>query len=159
MWTILHLIFVAFPLWTAVAPDKDAWPVTNFTESNGHYPASYCQFSDVVFSPDEKAFLYRSDVPHHIDCHGVLDIWPIQNVPDISLNCDEVYDNGHIFTIYYWYGGSNYFHLHYDMLIPLYSAVHHKPEPDSNPNKHIFMPTVESKRLSVSISCVQNFMF
>lgn len=123
--------------------------MTNFTEVNGHYPASYCHFSDVVFSPADKAFLYRSDVDHHVGCHGVKDIWPIQNVPDISLNCDEVFDNGHVFTIYYWFGGSNYFHLHYDMLISLYLAVHHKLEPDGNPNKHVFMPTVETKRLSV----------
>lgn len=156
MRVILLVIFVVFPLCTVVAPDKDAWPVTNFTETIGHYPSSYCHFSDVVFSPAEKAFLYRSDVGHHVDCHGIVDIWPIRNVSDISLNCDEEYDNGHVFTIYYWYGGSNYFHLHYDMLIPLYSAVHHNQEPDGYQNKHVFMPTVESRRLSVSISCVQS---
>lgn len=149
MRVVLLVIFVVFPLCTVVAPDKDAWPVTNFTETIGHYPSSYCHFSDVVFSPAEKAFLYRSDVGHHVDCHGIVDIWPIRNVSDISLNCDEEYDNGHVFTIYYWYGGSNYFHLHYDMLIPLYSAVHHNQEPDGYQNKHVFMPTVESRRLSI----------
>lgn len=157
--TILLVIFVLFPLCTVVAPDEYAWPVTNFTQVNGHYPSSYCRFSDAVLSPTEKTFLYRSDVDHHVGCYGVKDVWPIQNVPDISLNCDEVYDNGHVFTIYYWYGGSNYFHLHYDMLIPLYLAVHHKLDPDSNPKKHVFMPTVESKRLSVSFSCVQSCCF
>lgn len=127
------------------------WPETSFELLPGHYPSVYCQFSNVVFQPesDGGAFLYRSSVDHHRECHGVNDIWPLRNDPSLtSVSCDDTYDVGHVFTIFYWGTGSNYFHLHYDMMIPLYAAAYHAGKLAEG-GRQIFMPSVETTRLKV----------
>ena len=127
----------------------------NFQIDRGHYPPSYCKFRDAVFDPSEQTFKYLSDSNLHSQCIGVTDIWPIKNVADISTfpgNCDITFDIDHVFTIYYWHGTSNYFHLHYDMLIPLYLAAHHDVKVDFF--KQVFMPSVESVRMKVIIRIV-----
>ena len=53
--------------------------------------------------------------------------------------------NGFTFTIYYWGSGSNYYHMHYDVLIPLYQALYYKKQPQDV----VMMPVVESSRLQV----------
>jgi protein O-GlcNAc transferase len=60
--------------------------------------------------------------------------------------CDRTFDVGHAFTVFYYYG-SNYFHLHYDMLIPLYAAVYYHSTGKNPAGTQAFMPSVETKRL------------
>lgn len=142
------IMFVSFYLlgfWISLTAEERL--DSKFVHSHGHYPSAYCQFSDVVFSPSERAFLYQSSTPEHDKCASVTGIWTLKDVASLSLDCDKVFDSGHVFTIYYWYSGSNYFHLHYDMMIPLYQAVHYNGEPDNYEQKRVFMPTVESTRL------------
>lgn len=118
----------------------------------GHYPHIYCTLTDVVLNLTWRRFLYKADRDLHLSCNGVANIWPLSHDEFLSVSsaCEDVHEVGHAFTIYYWAGGSNYFHLHYDMMIPLYAAFYHKTphiiRPDS---KHVFMPTVETRRLQV----------
>lgn len=144
------LTLLTFQLCTLLKPATTSWPETRFTKAFGHYPTDYCHFTDVVLDTDERAFLYRSETDHHKDCLFAKTIWPIRNVSGAKPNCDETFDKGHVFTIFYFAGGSNYFHLHYDLLLPLYLAVHHKKEQTDDPRSHVLMPTVESRRLQVS---------
>jgi protein O-GlcNAc transferase len=124
----------------------------DITLLQGHYPPRYCELTDVLLSMADHQFYYRPSLNVDIDsCVGVADIWPLRaaNISAEMLfengNCSVVFDVGHIFTVYYYYG-SNYFHLHYDMLIPLYSTIYqHGPDGKS----HAFLPTVETSRLKV----------
>ena len=136
-------------LFISLCTSSTDWSETRFRTSYGHYPSLYCQFTDVALDPVERSFLYRSSVDHHSGCSGVHDIWSLRNVNTTSVSCDETYDVGQVFTIYYWGGGSNYFHLHYDMMIPLYQAVYFGRETGSDNKSYVFMPTVEKTRLQV----------
>lgn len=118
----------------------------------GHYPYTYCTFTDVVLNLTQQRFLYKADRDLHESCIDVANIWPISRDVSLSVSraCEEIYEVGHAFTIYYWAGGSNYFHLHYDMMIPLYAAFYYKtPQIIRLNSKHVFMPTVETTRLQV----------
>jgi len=118
----------------------------------GHYPHIYCTLTDVVLNLTQHRFLYKADRDLHTRCNGVANIWPLSHDESLSISsaCKEVHEVGHAFTMYYWAGGSNYFHLHYDMMIPLYAAFYHKTPEIIEPNhKHVFMPTVETSRLQV----------
>jgi len=123
--------------------------------SHGHYPHVYCTVTDVVLNLTEHRFFYKADRDLHSSCN---DIWPLSHNESLLMSsiCEEVYDVGHAFTIFYWAGGSNYFHLHYDMMIPLYAAIYHNTTQFQGlENKHVFMPTVETTRLQV-VCCVSN---
>ena len=119
---------------------------------SGHYPFIYCTFTDVVLNLTARRFFYQSDSDLHSSCEYVAKIWPLSHDESLSIYsaCEEVHEIGHAFTIFYWYGSSNYFHLHYDMLIPLYAAIYHNTPQFKGPDsKHVFMPTVETTRLKV----------
>jgi len=119
----------------------------------GHYPHIYCTLTDVVLNITQRRFLYKADGDLlHTSCNVVANIWSISHDKSLSFfsACKEVHEVGHVFTIYYWAGGSNYFHLHYDMMIPLYAAFYHKtPQVIGRDSTHVFMPTVETTRLQV----------
>ena len=120
--------------------------------SHGHYPTIYCTFTDVVLNVTARRFFYKADTDLHSSCDYIADIWPLSHDESLSISsaCEEVHEVGHAFTIFYWAASSNYFHLHYDMMIPLYASIYHSTlqlrGPDS---KHVFMPTVETVRLQV----------
>lgn len=119
----------------------------------GHYPATYCTFTDVVLNVAEDRFFYKADRDLNSNCKYTADIWPPRHEKslDISAACEHVHKVGHAFTIIYWAGDSNYYHLHYDMLIPLYRVIYHETPQFIGPDsKHVFMPTVETRRLQVS---------
>ena len=65
------------------------------------------------------------------------------------MECDEEYDNGHTFTIYYYFKNSNYYHLHYDMMFPLYLGIHYRKSEEELKSTRLFMPVVQTKRLQV----------
>jgi len=118
----------------------------------GHYPSTYCTINDVILNLTERRFFYKADTDLHSRCSYVADIWPLSHDKslDISSACEQVHKVGHAFTIFYWQGHSNYYHLHYDMLIPLYRTIYHETPQFRGPDsKHVFMPTVETTRLQV----------
>jgi hypothetical protein len=154
---ILRLIQLSMATWTTVI-GLMCWCLLVTLVRNdvkllpGHYPPRYCELTDVMLSMADRQFYYKpdSDVDVH-SCMGVTDIWPL-TAANISAellfengSCSMMFDVGHIFTMYYYYG-SNYFHLHYDMLIPLYSAVY---QHGIGKHSHAFLPTVETSRLKV----------
>ena len=126
---------------------------SEFIARPGHYPYVWCQVSNVVLSARHKTFFYvknpASDVAVDVKCHPVTNIWPIKERGNeaLDLTCDEQYEEGHAFTIYYLYKGSNYYHLHLDTTMPLYQILHHNQ--DNLPETVVLMPTVETKRLQV----------
>ena len=121
---------------------------------HGHYPHIYCTFTDVLLNLAERKFVYidKLTLSLHSSCGDIANVWPLKHNESLSISsaCEEVHAVGHAFTIFYWAGGSNYYHMHYDMMIPLYAAIYHKAiqlvGPDS---RHVFMPTVETRRLQV----------
>ena len=70
-------------------------------------------------------------------------------------NCSAHYSQGYVFTIYYWSGGSNYFHLTYDMMLPLYKQIYHGRKNVHKKSEEagsvLLMPSVETSRLKVLI--------
>jgi len=128
----------------------------------GHYPHLYCTFTDVLLNLSERRFFYRADKDLHSACDDVAKIWPLNHSDALSLSsaCEEVHEVGHAFTIFYWAGGSNCFHLHYDMMIPLYAALYHDTPQFRGPDsEHVFMPTVETVRLQVLFNVASIFVF
>ena len=115
----------------------------------GHYPPAYCELTDVVLRVEDHKFYYKSSNDGDIRrCTGVIDVWPLEAAvmfDDLKAECSVSFDVGHVFTVYYYYG-SNYFHLHYDMLIPLYLALYHNGD---DQHSHSLLPTVETTRLQV----------
>jgi hypothetical protein len=67
------------------------------------------------------------------------------------VTCDEVYNKGHVFAVFYHYG-SNYFHMHVDSLLPLFKAIYYKQENRNRPV--VIMPAVEKERLEVHVFCI-----
>ena len=121
-------------------------------KSHGHYPPIYCTFTDVMLNVTARRFFYKADTDLHSSCGDIANIWPLSHDESLSISsaCEEVYEVGHAFTIFYWGATSNYFHLHYDMMIPLYTAIYHNTLQFKGPDsKHVFMPTVETVRLQV----------
>jgi len=132
---------------------------SDITIHRGHYPSVYCELTDVILRVEDQKFYYKSSNRGDIQrCTGVTDVWPLE-VATVShgliADCNVLFDVGHIFTIYYYYG-SNYFHLHYDMLIPLYSAVYYRSD---NRHSHAFLPTVETTRLQVNCGLSYEIIF
>ena len=145
-----QLIFIlSLNGWVISSEIHSHWPQTNFKQLPSHYPC-FCTFTDAVFRWEDEQFYYKHDGDGAIltsDCHG-LHIWDMNNDPTMSdVSCDEYYDVGYAFTIYY-YRGSNYYHLFYDMVIPLFKDVYHKKSEEvAGKQKIMFMPTVETVRM------------
>lgn len=127
----------------------------------GHWPANYCKITNVYIRTTEKAFAVGVNNVSSIDlCFGTRQIWNfVAKSKDILLAsnsildqvpffCDQIFETGHIFTLYYHHG-SNYFHLHYDAALPIYYLLHHNATKDGSQQTSkntIFMPSVEITR-------------
>ena len=152
--TTIVITFVPVFVGSAAKAKKDARPESDVTFSLGHYPTSFCRITNVVLDTREKVFKYKQPENGNSlkkTCLFTDDIWPFVNVVSSNASlpaCDVVYNKGYVFTMYYYYG-SNYFHLHYDTMLPLFSAVHQWPQ--GQVKDVVFMPSVESKRLQVGL--------
>lgn len=128
------------------------WKSSELTTTPGHYPQPYCSLTNVVLNTD-GVFYYKSDTDLHSEsCQLSDDVWDIRHIPELdNVECAEMYTTGYTFPIYYWYTTSNYFHITYDTLMPLYQEVYYKRRPQKdNQGKLAFLPAVESARLQVS---------
>ena len=115
----------------------------------GHYPYIMCSLTNVVLNASDGVFYYASKDPLLSDCGDLDTVWQLQNRPQQSqteIQCDEEYDIGHIFLIFFFAGGSNYYHLHYDTMLPLYKDVVVGQNDSQGPSR-VFMPAVETSRL------------
>ncbi len=113
----------------------------------GHYPAVFCTVTNAYLDTKELVFKYKRDSGSKLAfdnaCSANAGIWTMKNVSGAS-DCWRTYDEGYVFTIYFFHG-SNYFHLHYDMMIPLFSHLRNQDEH----TRMLLMPSVETSRLKV----------
>lgn len=121
--------------------------VTNFP---GHWPSSYCRIKNVVFNTGDRTLRIDSDLQELDKCHKVKDVWKFEtsdtaHQPLNNIVCDQVFTRGHFFTTYY-YHGSNYFHLNYDTMIPIYLALHQESLKSGDPKDIALLPGIEAVR-------------
>ncbi|XP_013403104.1 protein O-linked-mannose beta-1,4-N-acetylglucosaminyltransferase 2-like isoform X1 [Lingula anatina] len=121
--------------------------------SYGHYPGAFCKITNVVLDGSSQSFLINiggNDVinTYKKTCSITDLVWDVQafdgQIDDIS--CTETYDVGYVFTMYFYGGNSNYFHLHWDMMLPLFSVMYHDISKTGRKTT-LLMPSVESSRL------------
>ena len=129
------------------------WVESDVNIVYGHYPPSYVTLSNVVLNGSDGIFYYNSPKNLLDKVHGTADVWQFkaekrEGLIDKIL-CDQVFEEGHAFTIFYFGGGSNYYHLHYDMMMPLFNAIY-RNKPGEVDIQRVFMPSVESRRLQVN---------
>ena len=119
------------------------------TRQHGHYPFIYCHITNAMFKSSDGSFYIRGEESLLQPCRSdYFEIWSTAADEQLSeYECSEVYDVGHVFTMYYFAKGSNYYHLHLDMLFPLYKAMFNMGSPENL--TRILMPSVESTRLQV----------
>ena len=142
--TYLTLLCCAAPWWPVAG-----WQNSEMTMEKGHYPHTLCKLTNAVFMAKDGVFYAQGDQDKvESVCRDAMAIWDIKAVRDLEgTNCDESYDTGHVFAFYYYYGTSNYYHLHYDTMMPLYKAIYHNN--NDHASTRVLMPTVEAQRLKV----------
>ncbi|GIY17297.1 uncharacterized protein CDAR_248921 [Caerostris darwini] len=116
----------------------------------GHWPSNYCKVKNVVFNTGDRVLRIDGDLQELDKCHKVQDVWKFESAnSDNQLNnivCDQVFTRGHFFTTYYFHG-SNYFHLHYDTMLPLFVALHQDMNKLSSGVKDVtLLPAIEVNR-------------
>ena len=101
-----------------------------------------------MLDKQEKTFkAYKSPDIEELD---IGKTWSIVNTDD-PFTCDKTYKYGFVFLFYYYKGSSNYFHLHYDTLIPLYYLLRDHMSRDQLSDEILLMPSVETSRLKVHL--------
>lgn len=121
--------------------------------TTGHHPYQHCTITNAVLDKDEKTFkAYKSA---EIDKLDISRTWSIINTND-SFTCDSTYKHGFVFLFYYYKGSSNYFHLHYDTLIPLYYLLRDHMTNGHLGDEVLLMPSVETSRLEVCPFFIKN---
>lgn len=121
----------------------------------GHWPSNYCKVNNVVFSTGDRVLRVDGDLQELEKCHKVRDVWKFESTSSgqqmNNIVCDQVFTRGHFFTTYYFHG-SNYFHLHYDTMLPLFVALHQDINKLSSGMKDVtLLPGIEVNRGEVRI--------
>ena len=161
------LLFVLISLtfsYATVIPDEDDIRVreikSQISTLPGHYPSMVCKIQLAALNATGEYFVYAGvqDYIKNVCMGSTLDVWDIrafpkkvtldfiQHDPNDANHCHEIHDLGMVFLVFYWAKSSNYFHLHYDMVLPLFKFMHQytKGIPDS---AIVLMPSVETTRL------------
>jgi hypothetical protein len=118
--------------------------------SYGSYPGPFCHATNVILNHTSRTFIIPTADPLPSGTGATFTVWPVstQEVPRPPL-CDRTLKEALFFTFFYWYGHSNYFHLHYDTLIPVYKYVRDRRGKAGETHRLTLMPTVETSRLKV----------
>ncbi|KFM61553.1 hypothetical protein X975_05220, partial [Stegodyphus mimosarum] len=117
----------------------------------GHWPSNYCKVKNVVLNTGDRILRVDGDLRELDKCHKVRDLWKFESsemASQQSLNnivCDQVFTRGHFFTTYYFHG-SNYFHLHYDTMLPMFLALHQDPIKSVRAKDVALLPAIEAVR-------------
>ena len=120
--------------------------------SAGHHPPHQCTITNAVLDKKERTFkAYKSP---NIDRLEISKTWSISNT-DEPLVCDKTFKYGFVFLFYYYKGSSNYFHLHYDTLIPLYYLLRDHMSHGYLSDEVLLMPSVETSRLKVLLDILE----
>ena len=114
----------------------------------GHHPFQQCTITNTMLDKQEKTFkAYKAP---EVDKLDISRTWSIVSSRD-PFTCDKTFRHGFVFLFYYYKGSSNYFHLHYDTLIPLYSLLRdHMTRNGYLSDEVLLMPSVETSRLKVT---------
>lgn len=125
---------------------------SHISSDSGHYPHRLCRITNAFLNSTDGVFYAKSNQKALDDsCQISMQVWDIKAKPDLEEpKCDLFYDEGYIFTIFYWFGTSNYYHLHYDMMIPIFRVLYYEGNTAASTTK-VLMPTVESSRLQVRL--------
>jgi len=114
--------------------------------TTGHHPPQQCIIPNAMLDKEEKTFkAYNSP---EVEKLAISTTWSIVN-NDEPFKCDKTFKHGFVFLFYYYKGSSNYFHLHYDTLIPLYSLLRDHMINGDLSDEVLLMPSVETSRLKV----------
>ena len=115
----------------------------------GHHPFQQCSITNAMLDKQEKTFkAYKSP---DIEKLEISKTWSIIDTDD-PFTCDKTYKYGYVFLFYYYKGSSNYFHLHYDTLIPLYYLLRDHMSHGYLSDEVLLMPSVETSRLKVNLT-------
>ena len=110
----------------------------------GHHPRQKCTLHHVMLDKQARTFkTYRSP-----DSEQLYTTWNIVDTNE-PFKCDRNMKHSFVFLFYYYYGRSNYYHLHYDTLIPLYSQIRDYMVEGELNSEVLLMPSVETSRLKV----------
>ena len=112
----------------------------------GHHPFQQCTITNAMLDKQEKTFKAYNSL--EIDKLEISKTWSITSA-DEPFRCDKTIKYGFAFLFYYYKGSSNYFHLHYDTLIPLYYLLRDHMTNGYLSDEVILMPSVETSRLKV----------
>ncbi len=133
---------------------------SQITTLPGHYPSMLCKIQLAALNATGEYFVYAGtqDYIKNVCVGSTLDVWDIRAFPrKVTLDfirydpneanhCHEIHDIGMVFLVFYWAKSSNYFHLHYDTVLPLFKFMHQyaMKVPES---AIVLMPSVETTRL------------
>ena len=121
---------------------------SNYECTSGHHPFQQCTITNAMLDKQEKTFkAYNSP---EVDKLEISKTWSVSSA-DEPFTCDKTFKYGFVFLFYYYKGSSNYFHLHYDTLIPLYHLLRDHMTDGYLSDEVILMPSVETSRLKVSM--------
>ena len=119
--------------------------------TTGHHPFQQCTITNAMLDKQEKTFkAYKSAEVNSLD---ISKTWSVVSVED-PFTCDKTFNYGFVFLFYYYKGSSNYFHLHYDTLIPLYYLLRDHMTNGYLSDEVLLMPSVETSRLKVTSSLI-----
>ena len=127
--------------------EKDASSVSC---AGGHYPPVFCTAYNLALNHKTKVFTVYSEDADMSSPNAFLfrmAAEPRANLP----HCDQTVDEAYLFTFYFYYGHSNYFHLHYDTLFPIYSLLRARqdsPQSGASSRPVVMMPVVEKQRMT-----------
>ncbi|GFR33942.1 hypothetical protein TNCT_597831 [Trichonephila clavata] len=147
-------VFISFIIHVSSAPTCTGKASCNqqsqVSSYPGHWPSNYCKVNNVVFSTGDRILRLEGDLQELDKCHKIRDVWKFESTSaGQQLNnivCDQVFNRGHFFTTYYFHG-SNYFHLHYDTMLPLFVALHQDMNKLSSGSKDVtLLPGIEINR-------------
>ena len=147
---LVYLTVWLFVRWVSGREDG-IWPSSIITKEFGHFPYIRCQITNVMLVPEqERGVFYTKNKIELNMCQVTENIWHFGTNSNINASqCTDKFDVGHVILLFYIYGASNYFHLHWDTAIPLFKSLYYTSENHLN-RKTAVLPSVESSRLQVS---------
>ena len=122
--------------------------------TRGHYPGLFCHATNAILNHTSRTFVVSTSDSLPQESEQTFRVWPVVATPLTRPPvCDRKFKESILFTFFYWFGHSNYFHLHYDTLLPVYSYLREKRVGSNGAIDVTLMPTVETSRLNVCLIC------
>lgn len=120
----------------------------------GHYPGPLCTVTNLTLDHRSKTFIVYNLENNPLKKWGAY-LWEMEESGGKRPRCDQTVDEAYVFTFYFYFGTSNYFHLHLDTLFPIYSLLRHVEQAKAATERRrsiVLMPTVEKTRMRVGFA-------